>query len=125
MAKAVLVMDMPESCVECNLNYMIPLGSRLRCHAFALGKAIDSNTREKPKWCPLRELPERVPGGDRSFKKYIKNIYVRKIQKSFKKIKNYFQKCLRWRFFFTYTSVSISAYKKYAKEKKNNEKLSL
>lgn len=59
MAKAVLVMDMPESCVECNLNYMIPLGSRLRCHAFALGKAIDSNTRKKPKWCPLRELPER------------------------------------------------------------------
>lgn len=59
MAKAVLVMDMPESCCECNLNYMIPLGSRLRCHAFALGKAIDSNTREKPDWCPLRELPER------------------------------------------------------------------
>lgn len=60
MAKAVLVMDMPESCCECNLNYMIPLGSRLRCHAFALGKAIDSNTREKPDWCPLRELPEKA-----------------------------------------------------------------
>lgn len=59
MAKAVLIMDMPESCWECNLNYMIPLGSRLRCHAFALAKAIDSNTREKPDWCPLRELPER------------------------------------------------------------------
>lgn len=59
MAKAVLVMDMPESCWECNLNYMIPLGSRLRCHAFALAKAIDSNTREKPDWCPLRELPEK------------------------------------------------------------------
>lgn len=58
MDKAVLVMDMPESCLECNLNYMIPNGSRLRCHAFVLGKAIDSNTRKKPDWCPLRELPE-------------------------------------------------------------------
>lgn len=57
MSKAVLVMDMPESCRKCNLSYMIPLGTRLICHATA---KVIRTTHDKPDWCPLRELPEKM-----------------------------------------------------------------
>ena len=58
MTKAVLVMDMPESCKKCNLSYMIPLGTRLICHATEMPRVIRT-THDKPDWCPLRELPEK------------------------------------------------------------------
>lgn len=54
--KAVLVIDMPESCLECTLhNY----------HFCSIsGKNIDKNLydlmeNDKPNTCPLKELPER------------------------------------------------------------------
>lgn len=60
MSKAVLVMDMPESCRKCNLSYMIPLGTRLICHATEMPRVIRT-THDKPDWCPLLELPEKIP----------------------------------------------------------------
>lgn len=60
MAKAVLIVDMPESCRKCNLSYMIRLGTRLICHATEMPRVIRT-THDKPDWCPLLELPEKGP----------------------------------------------------------------
>lgn len=55
MAKAVLVMDMPEQvCQKCALCYETPNDGYMCC---ATGKILPDG--EKPDWCPLRELPER------------------------------------------------------------------
>lgn len=66
MAKAVLVMDMPESCKKCvfcrGLNacklkkYLA--GDRI-CTIYTVDKQIMEGG--KPDWCPLRELPEKIP----------------------------------------------------------------
>lgn len=54
MAKAVLVMDMPESCDKCTLCCMTPYGEYMCCK---MRKNVPDG--EKPDWCPLRELPEK------------------------------------------------------------------
>ena len=65
MFKAVLVMDMPESCKQCvfcrGLNacklkkYLV--GDRI-CTVYTVDKQVMEG--EKPDWCPLRELPEKI-----------------------------------------------------------------
>ncbi len=60
MAKAVLVMDMPESCFGCNLCHIDDWEDRATCQAYETAKEVDSDTFEKPEWCPLRKLPEKV-----------------------------------------------------------------
>lgn len=59
MAKAVLVMDMPESCFGCNFLYCNADAGIDSCQAMEVSRIVDSETYEKPEWCPLRELPER------------------------------------------------------------------
>lgn len=59
MAKAVLVMDMPESCFGCNFCHINSNGEEDRCQALEVSRAVNSETYEKPDWCPLRELPEK------------------------------------------------------------------
>ena len=59
MAKAVLVMDMPESCFGCNLCHIDYKEERATCQAYETVKEVNSGTFKKPNWCPLRELPER------------------------------------------------------------------
>ena len=55
MAKAVLIMDMPEQvCQKCTLCYETEDDEYLCC---ATGKLVPDG--EKPDWCPLRELPKR------------------------------------------------------------------
>ena len=55
MAKAVLVMDMPEQvCQKCTLCYETKDDEYMCC---ATGKLLPDG--EKPDWCPLRELPEK------------------------------------------------------------------
>lgn len=58
MAKAVLVMDMPESCFGCNFCHINSNGGEDRCQALEVSRAVNSETYGKPDWCPLRELPE-------------------------------------------------------------------
>lgn len=53
MAKAVLVMDMPESCDECRVVRMV--NGYYICQA----KRNLRRSKKRPGWCPLRELPER------------------------------------------------------------------
>lgn len=56
MAKAVLIMDMPECCAECACSYF-ERGSKELNLCGATGE--DANNVGKPDWCPLRELPEK------------------------------------------------------------------
>ena len=59
MSKAVLVMDMPESCRKCNLRV---IGSVNFCTGADCRK-IDQmeiiNEDIKPDWCPLKPMPEK------------------------------------------------------------------
>lgn len=57
MAKAVLVMDMPECCADCYCGYFERDTKELNLVCGATGE--DANNVGKPDWCPLRELPEK------------------------------------------------------------------
>lgn len=59
MAKAILVMDMPECCVDCCCGYFERYTKELNLVCGATGE--DANNVGKPDWCPLRELPEKIP----------------------------------------------------------------
>lgn len=59
MAKAVLVMDMPESCFGCNFLYCNADAGIDSCQAMEVPRIVDSETYERPDWCPLRELTEK------------------------------------------------------------------
>lgn len=59
MPKAVLVMDMPESCFGCNFLYCNADAGIDSCQAMEVSRIVDSETYERPDWCPLRELPEK------------------------------------------------------------------
>lgn len=55
MAKAVLIVNMPEQvCQKCTLCYETEDDEYMCC---AAGKLLPDG--EKPDWCPLRELPEK------------------------------------------------------------------
>lgn len=57
MAKAVLIMDMPEqTCQMCTLCYETENDDEYLC--CAAGKLLPDG--EKPDWCPLRELPKKA-----------------------------------------------------------------
>ena len=55
MAKAILIMDMPSSCSECNIQ---AFGA---CSAVRKFVAVTpTHLKSKPKWCPLREVPRKI-----------------------------------------------------------------
>lgn len=61
MSKAVLVMDTPETCENCACKYPSYKDDALYDCSIT-GKTIPINGgryKNRPKWCPLRELPER------------------------------------------------------------------
>lgn len=64
MAKAVLVMDMPESCDMCDFvdDEQPPrYGEKtLYCGVPGIGEDVTDYIACRPDWCPLRELPERM-----------------------------------------------------------------
>ena len=53
MTKAILVIDMPEGCTECNCAIDL-------CHG-----TIPSQEwyKKRPSWCPLRPMPEQMSWG--------------------------------------------------------------
>lgn len=62
MSKAVLVMDMPSNCKDCNMSV---LGRKphtgqmcFRCVHYPTIMVLPKKTK-RPDWCPLRELPEK------------------------------------------------------------------
>ena len=59
MKKAVLLMNVPEKCIDCNLCVLDMDGS-ISCYYNK--REICSNVGEnnsRPNWCPLRPLPDR------------------------------------------------------------------
>ena len=80
MAKAVLVMDMPEQvCQKCTLCYETENDDEYLC--CATGKFVPNG--EKPDWCPLRELPDEkcgawTDGMIAAYNKYLSEVLERK-----------------------------------------------
>lgn len=64
--KAILVIDMPESCAECRLRFIY--GSVHFCTAYEkrydVWSQVWNNT--KPVWCPFKPMPEKydIPSDD-------------------------------------------------------------
>ena len=60
MPKAVLIMDMPESCGECNFNDFGANGI-LTCICIDDYMELEDDMDTcRPDWCPFRELPEKM-----------------------------------------------------------------
>lgn len=57
MSKAVLIMDMPECCADCQLADDDPSG--LYCVPADKYYDGEENTEDRASFCPLRELPEK------------------------------------------------------------------
>ncbi len=79
MPKAVLVMDMPERCDKCLLLLKIPQKDGLAlCLARPTNGQEEYNPkREKswrPDWCPLRELPKKIPDLEHGYENVEKSI---------------------------------------------------
>lgn len=58
MSKAILVMDMPESCDMCDLCE--DSGISCYCGAPSIGENVDDYIVCRPDWCPLRPVPEKM-----------------------------------------------------------------
>ena len=59
MSKAILVMDMPDSCMGCNFLYCDAENNSESCQAREKSRIVDLENDDKPDWCPLREMPEK------------------------------------------------------------------
>ena len=54
--KAILIIDMPKSCDECRLH-LKSSGDQYR--RFCVAKNEISVGKEKPKWCPLKQMERK------------------------------------------------------------------
>ena len=78
MVKAVLIMDMPESCSKCKFMYEF-LGIK-KCQLMNVlnngaSKLSQSTfTEKRHDWCPLRELPEKMPDLEHGYENVEKSI---------------------------------------------------
>lgn len=58
MSKAVLVLDMPESCDMCNFTNMV--NGKMYCGVPGCGELAEDYIMCRPDWCPLRPMPEKA-----------------------------------------------------------------
>jgi hypothetical protein len=58
MAKAVLVMDMPKRCADCQLRCSIEVNEPF-CYSTMQNVTEEEYYKEKPSWCPLKPMPEK------------------------------------------------------------------
>ncbi len=90
MSKSILVIDTPKSCCQCRFS-----GSDGDYCCLKENMVSDSNMiseeeylNKKPDWCPLRDLPEKMPEENRWFSEdYAKgrNAYIDDILKDMEK----------------------------------------
>ena len=73
MAKAVLVMDMPECCADCPCSFFERDNPILNLICGVTQE--DAYNVGKPDWCPLRELPEKIPELKSSYEEISKSIH--------------------------------------------------
>lgn len=59
MSKAILVIDMPDSCMGCNFLYCDAENNSESCQAREKARIVNLENEDKPDWCPLREMPEK------------------------------------------------------------------
>lgn len=70
MSKSILVIDTPETCVDCPCcftdNAMIWCGKQheVLCEPMTIPEGIE---RFKPDWCPLQELPRKMSMDNQPF----------------------------------------------------------
>lgn len=63
MNKAILVIDMPDSCRDCSLVYGNDISDWCLVMGHFNGDVYGHTTNNtKPNWCPLKELPEKMEG---------------------------------------------------------------
>lgn len=76
MAKAILVMDMPGSCFQCRFLRIDTehVGVIESCGALEVDDRLDTESYDKPEWCPLRELPEKIPDLEHGYENVEKSI---------------------------------------------------
>ena len=78
MAKAILVMDMPESCDMCDFvdDEQPPrYGEKtLYCGVPGIGEDVTDYIGCRPDFCPLRELPEKIPDLEHGYENVDKSI---------------------------------------------------
>lgn len=56
MAKGVIVVDVPERCIECELMCTDQHGNNF-CFIIGFDELIED---DKPDWCPIKPLPEKM-----------------------------------------------------------------
>lgn len=89
MAKAVLVMDMPETCYDCRFCRELHEGVEACCELEdepndnKQCRMIDDYCYHKPDWCPLQELPDEkcgawTDGMITAYNKYLSEVLERK-----------------------------------------------
>ena len=76
MSKAVLVIDMPERCLDCPLGYEDDYGDWCIASVGETGEHRDiyqqvHNKLTRPDWCPLKPLPKKKPSLDEPMKNLI------------------------------------------------------
>lgn len=79
MSKAILVMDMPENCKECDLTEDTEMSGTFCVPAdgyLSDGWSV-KDLMKKPKWCPLKELPERKWENAGDFSSQLEAGYIR------------------------------------------------
>ena len=67
MSKAVLVMNMPECCADCPCSFFERDNPILNLICGVTQE--DAYNVGKPDWCPLRELPEKIPESKSGYEK--------------------------------------------------------
>lgn len=61
MAKAIFVMDMPNSCDECSFETEVRMGGYAKsyCGVPGCGRETDDYIACRAEWCPLKPMPEK------------------------------------------------------------------
>ena len=62
MSKSVLVIDTPGSCMGCNFFICDGDTNMDSCMARETARSVDLEKYDKPDWCPLKPLPEKITG---------------------------------------------------------------
>ena len=57
--KAILVLEMPSSCMGCNFLHCEIEENKEYCEAREIRKQIHLEKEEKPDWCPLKPMPSK------------------------------------------------------------------
>lgn len=69
MSKSILILDTPETCLDCRFCRELHEGIEAYCSIMAdqmdedLCREIEDHCQEKPDWCPLLEVPNKKSRG--------------------------------------------------------------